>query len=53
MVRAMVKTFGEELRGAGADGDQILTRTPSAVREMSRIGGVVFDRWADQIGSKG
>jgi len=53
MVRAMVKNFDHELREAMVDAGRILTRTPNAVREMSRIGGVVFDRWADRIGSKG
>ena len=50
MVRAMVESFGEELRVAGADGDRILAQAPSAVREMRRVGSIVFDRWVDRIG---
>jgi len=50
MVRAMVESFGEELREAGADGDRILAQAPSAVREMRRVGSIVFDRWVDRIG---
>jgi len=51
MVRAMVTTFGDELREAKADAGRILGLAPDAVREMSRIGRVVFDRWADRIGA--
>ncbi|HKW50554.1 MAG TPA: gamma-glutamyl-gamma-aminobutyrate hydrolase family protein, partial [Candidatus Eisenbacteria bacterium] len=50
MVRAMVESFGGELREAGADGDRILAQAPSAVREMRRVGAIVFDRWVDRIG---
>lgn len=53
MVRAMVRTFGDELREAGADAGPILAQAPNAVREMNRIGSVVFDRWADRIGAEG
>jgi len=50
MVRAMVESFGDELREAGADGDRILAQAPGAVREMRRVGSIVFDRWVDRIG---
>jgi GMP synthase (glutamine-hydrolysing) len=53
MVRAMVRTFGDELLEAGADGGRILAQAPNSVREMNRIGSVVFDRWADRIGAEG
>ena len=52
MVRAMVETFGEELREAGADADRVLAQAPSAVREMRRVGSIVFDRWVDRIGDE-
>jgi len=52
MVRAMVESFGEELREAGADGERILAEAPTAVREMRRVGSIVFDRWADRIGGE-
>jgi GMP synthase (glutamine-hydrolysing) len=50
MVRAMVRTFGGELLEAGADGGRILAEAKAAVREMNRVGTLVFDRWADAIG---
>jgi len=53
MVRGMVESFGEELREAGADGDRILAQAPDAVREMRRVGSIVFDRWVDRIGGEG
>ncbi len=53
MVRAMVESFGEELREAGADRDRILSEAPRAVREMRRVGSIVFDRWVDRIGEEG
>ena len=52
LVRAMVESFGEELRDAGADGDRILAEAPRAVREMRRVGSIVFDRWVDRIGGE-
>jgi len=52
MVRAMVTTFGDELREAKADAGRILGLAPDAVREMSRIGSMVFDRWVDRIGAE-
>jgi GMP synthase (glutamine-hydrolysing) len=53
MVGDMVRDFGDELREARADAGRILSRAPNAVREMSRIGNVVFDRWVDRIGAEG
>jgi len=53
MVRAMVESFGDELREAGADGARILAQAPNAVREMRRVGSVIFDRWVDRIGAEG
>jgi len=53
MVRDMVRDFGDELREAGVDDAQILAPAPNAVREMNRIGSVVFDRWVDRIGAEG
>ena len=52
MVRDMVRDFGDELREAGVDDAQILAPAPNAVREMNRIGSVVFDRWVDRIGAE-
>ena len=52
MVRAMVTAFGDELREAKADAGRILGLAPDAVREMSRIGSIVFDRWVDRIGAE-
>ncbi len=53
MVRAMVETFDDELSEAGGDAGVVLARTHAAVREMERVGRVVFGRWADAIGRKG
>jgi GMP synthase (glutamine-hydrolysing) len=52
MLRGMLAHFGDELPKAGASREQILAQAPGAVREMSRIGNLVFDRWAARIGSR-
>lgn len=52
MVRAMVESFGDELRSVGGDAAMVLARTDAAVREMRRIGRMVFGRWADTIGRR-
>lgn len=52
MLRGMLDHFGDDLPGAGTDRGQVLSGAPGAVRAMSRVGTVVFDRWAAGIGPK-
>ncbi len=45
----MVGTFSDELREAGVDGREIIRDSANYLPNLQRIGGSVFQRWADLL----
>ncbi len=48
-VAAMVREFGDEARGAGADADGIIAATARHIPELSSLAATVFSRWAGLV----
>jgi GMP synthase (glutamine-hydrolysing) len=46
ILQAMVRTFADELRGAGIEGEEIVRGGHEYLPDLKRIGKAVFKRWA-------
>ncbi|MGH7273832.1 MAG: type 1 glutamine amidotransferase [Nitrospiria bacterium] len=53
MIKDMVKTFRDELQEAGIDGREIIEKAKDPLPQLQRIGGLVFQRWANLVASRG
>jgi GMP synthase (glutamine-hydrolysing) len=49
IVAAWVSEFGEGLKRAGIDGDEILASAPRHLAELGKIANTIFSRWAAPI----
>lgn len=46
LIEGMMRNFDGELRGAGVNGDDILTQTAARLPALQRVGRAAFARWA-------
>ena len=49
MIRAMVTSFGGELRARGVDEARLHAETAARVAEQERLAGILFGRWAELL----